>query len=102
AFLLPQAGVREMLVMLGKGQPSRKGFVVLDPATDEWTRAEQRTAPGSQTVTYADASAIAGRFGVSYKAVIFRLLSLGLISEAESRSLLSTKAQQAAEQLLAF
>lgn len=102
AFLLPEAGVREMLTGLGKGQPSRKGFVVLDAATDEWTRAEQRTAPGSQTITYADAAAIARRFGASYKAVVFRLLSLGVISEAESRQLLSTKAQRAAEQCLAL
>ena len=102
AFLLPEAGVREMLTSLGKGQPSRKGFVVLDAATDEWTRAEQRTAPGSQTVTYADAAAIAGKFGVSYKAVVLRLLSLGVVSEAESRHLLSAKAVRAAEQCLAL
>jgi Zn-dependent peptidase ImmA (M78 family) len=102
AFLLPEAGVREMLTSLGKGQPSRKGFVVLDAATDEWTRAEQRTAPGSQTVTYADAAAIARRFGVSYKAVVLRLLSLGVVSEAESRRLLSAKAVRAAEQCLAL
>jgi Zn-dependent peptidase ImmA (M78 family)/transcriptional regulator with XRE-family HTH domain len=102
AFLLPEAGVREMLTSLGKGQPSRKSFVVLDAATDEWTRAEQRTAPGSQTVTYADAAAIASRFGASYKATVFRLLSLGVISETESRQLLSTKGRRAAEQCLAL
>jgi transcriptional regulator with XRE-family HTH domain len=101
-FLLPEAGVREVLASLGKGQPSRKGFVVLDAATDEWTRAELRMAPGSQTVSYADAAAIAGRFGTSYKAVVIRLMSLGVISETESRALLNTKVQRAAEQCLAL
>jgi Zn-dependent peptidase ImmA (M78 family)/transcriptional regulator with XRE-family HTH domain len=102
AFLLPESGVRELLRGLGKGQPSRKGFVVLDAATDERTRAEQRTAPGSQTMTYADAAAVAGRFGAGYKAVVLRLLSLGIISETECDELLSTKVQRAAEQCLAL
>jgi Zn-dependent peptidase ImmA (M78 family)/transcriptional regulator with XRE-family HTH domain len=102
AFLLPESGIRTVLEGLGKGQPSRKGFVVLDAATDERTRAERRTAPGSQAVTYADAAAIAGQFGASYKAVVLRLQSLGILSETQSDQLLTSKAQSAADQFLAL
>ncbi len=102
AFLLPESGVRDLLTSLGKGQPSRRGFVVLDAPTDELTRAEQRVAPGSQTISYADVAVIASRFEVSYKVAVVRLLALGIISEAESHDLFSTKAQRAAEQLLAL
>jgi Zn-dependent peptidase ImmA (M78 family) len=102
AFLLPESGVREQLDSLGKGQPSRKGFVVLDPLAERWTRAERRTVAGSQKITYADAAAIAGRFGVSYRAATLRLLSVGIISEAESEELLSTRAQRVGNQCLAL
>jgi Zn-dependent peptidase ImmA (M78 family) len=101
AFLLPEKGIREQLESLGKGHGSRKGYAVLDVATDEAIRAEQRAAPGSQTITYADIAAVASRFGASYKATVLRLLSLGIVSEAESDELLSTKAQRIAEQCLA-
>jgi transcriptional regulator with XRE-family HTH domain/Zn-dependent peptidase ImmA (M78 family) len=101
AFLLPESGVRNVLASLGKGLPSRKGFVVFDAQTDELTRAEQRVAPGSQTITFADVAAIAESFGASYKVAVVRLLSLGLISETESHELFSTKAQDAADRLLA-
>jgi hypothetical protein len=64
-------------------------------------RGDVRFAP-RDTITFADVVAIAGRFGAGYKAVVIRLLSLGIISEAESRALLSTKVQRAAEQCLAL
>jgi Zn-dependent peptidase ImmA (M78 family) len=102
AFLLPEGGIRELLESLGKGHGSRKEYVVLDIGSDETVRAEQRTAPGSQTITYADVVAIAGRFGAGYKSVVYRLLSLGMVSETESRALLSTRLQRAAEQCLTF
>jgi Zn-dependent peptidase ImmA (M78 family)/DNA-binding XRE family transcriptional regulator len=102
AFLLPESGIRQVLESLGKGQPSRKSFVLLDPLADGWIRAERRAAPGSQKITWPDCAVIAGRFGVSYKAVVLRLLSLGIISEAESAELLSTKAQRVSDQCLAL
>jgi Zn-dependent peptidase ImmA (M78 family)/transcriptional regulator with XRE-family HTH domain len=102
AFLLPEKGIRELLESWGKGHGSRREYIVLDVTTDETIRAEQRATPGSQAITYADVVAIAGRFGASYKAVVFRLLSLGMISETECRALLSTKAQRAAEQCAAL
>jgi Zn-dependent peptidase ImmA (M78 family)/transcriptional regulator with XRE-family HTH domain len=101
AFLLPETGIRELLGSLGKGHGSRKEYVVLDIATDEPIRAEHRTAPWSQTITYADIAAIAGRFGASCKATVLRLLSLGIISDAESEALLSAEQQRAAERCLA-
>ena len=102
AFLLPEKGLREQLESFGKGHASRKGYAVLDVATDEAIRAEQRAASGSQTITYADVAAIGRRFGASYKAAVLRLLSLGIISETESDELLSTKAQRMADRCLAL
>ena len=100
AFLLPAQGIRDFLEGIDKGQPSRKTYAVLDVATDEMFRAERRSAPGSQVVTFADVAAIARRFGASYQATVVRLVSLGFISESESTDLLHRKQQNAAEQCL--
>jgi len=51
-------------------------------------RAEVRSAPGSQTVTYPDVVTLARTFGTPYRAVVYRLLGLGCISEADGKDLL--------------
>jgi Zn-dependent peptidase ImmA (M78 family) len=102
SFLLPEEGVRELLENLGKGQPSRKAYVVPDLTTDDAVRAEHRTVAGSQAISFADVAAIARRFGASYKSTVLRLLSLGIISESDTGALLATKPQRAAEQCLAI
>lgn len=96
AFLLPALGIEQTLFTLNKGWPSRKTHVVFGGATGEVARVEVRSTPGSQTVTYQDAATLARRFGVPYGAVVFRLLALGLISEADTKDLLTDRCQAAA------
>ena len=59
---------------------------------------KRRSPPGSQLITYLDVAEISARFGADYVATVMRLLSLGMISDSESRDLLSAKRQQAAAQ----
>jgi hypothetical protein len=102
AFLLPAAGVEEAVRALGKGGASRNVQWVFDGATDRPVRAEQRSAPGSQTITYLDVASIAQRFGAAYTLTVSRLLGLGLISETDSARLLKRKSVELANQWLAI
>jgi Zn-dependent peptidase ImmA (M78 family)/transcriptional regulator with XRE-family HTH domain len=95
-FLLPRLGVEETLSGLNKGLPSRRTHVVFAVATGDADRAEVRSTPGSQTVTWQDVATVARRFEAPYGAVVFRLLALGLISEADSKDLLRSARQAAA------
>jgi Zn-dependent peptidase ImmA (M78 family)/transcriptional regulator with XRE-family HTH domain len=91
AFLLPAPGLEQALSTLNKGLPSRKTHVVFGIAAADAARAEVRPSPGSQTVTNQDVVAIARRFDAPYGAVVFRLLALGMISDADAKDLLSDK-----------
>lgn len=91
AFLLPASDVQETVRRLGKGQPSRQVQWVFDATTEQAVRAEERSTPGSQTMTYIDVALIAGRCGAGYRLTVSRLLGLGLISETDSRRLLKPK-----------
>jgi transcriptional regulator with XRE-family HTH domain len=88
AFLLPAAGVAGTVHRLGKGQPSRQEYWAFDAASEQSVRAEERSTPGSQTMTYLDGVWIARRFGTTYSLAIARLLGLGLIAESDRRRLL--------------
>jgi transcriptional regulator with XRE-family HTH domain len=88
AFLLPAPGVAETVRRLGKGRPSRQAYWAFDAASEQSVRAEERSTPGSQTVTYLDGVWIARRFGTTYTLAIARLLGLGLIAESDRRPLL--------------
>ncbi len=92
AFLIPREGVAEMLASLDKGQPSRGEETVFDAATGTHFDAQTRTAPQSQRITYQDAASLAHRFGVSYQAAVYRLLSLRHVSRAQSDELLGLEA----------
>ena len=102
AFLLPSAGVEETVRRFGKGGGSRNVQWVFDGATDRSVRAEQRSAPGSQAITYVDVASIADRFGSAYSLTISRLLGLGLISEADNERLLKRKSVELANRWLAI
>jgi hypothetical protein len=91
SFLLPGSGVEDVLTSIGKGNPSRKTYWVFDGSAEAPVRAQQRSTPGSQTVTYADVVLIARRFGVVYRVVVTGLLGLGAISELEGKALLAHK-----------
>lgn len=95
AFLMPAGGVHSLLRLLDKGHPSRQVAVVYDQATEARApalHAEQRTAPGSQKITYQDIATLARHFGVSYKAAAFRVRSLGLVSKDECDALVEQEA----------
>jgi hypothetical protein len=102
AFLLPAAGVAETVHRLGKGQPSRLEYWAFDAATEQSVRAEERSTPGSQTMTYVDGVWIARRFGTTYKLAIARLLALGLIAESDRRRLLRPAAVALGQECLAL
>jgi Zn-dependent peptidase ImmA (M78 family)/DNA-binding XRE family transcriptional regulator len=103
AFLAPAAGVDETVRWIGKGQPSRQVQWVFDTATERSVRAEERSTPGSQVLTYVDAAWIARRFGISYRLAISRLLGLGLVSDVDVKRLLRPKfVELAGEWLILF
>ena len=92
AFLMPREGVIEMLSALDKGQPSRSEESVFDAATGSHFDAQTRLAPRSQRITYQDAATLAHRFGVSYQAAVYRLISLKHVTKAECDELLAREA----------
>ena len=96
AFLMPRVGLEETLAALNKGWPSRRTHVVFAVATGEAARAEVRSTPGSQVVTYQDIATVGRKFGSPYRAVVFRLLGLGMITEGDTKDLLGDKRQAAA------
>jgi transcriptional regulator with XRE-family HTH domain len=102
AFLLPAVGIEEAVRSLGKGGASRNVQWVFDGATDRAVRAEQRSAPGSQMVTYVDVVSMAQRRGAAYNLTVSRLLGLGLISETDSKRLLKRKFVELANRWLAI
>jgi hypothetical protein len=91
AFLLPASGVVETVRGLGKGQPGRHVQWIFDAATERSVRAEERSTPGSQVITYLDVAWIAHQFGTAYRLTVSRLLGQALISDADSTRLLKPK-----------
>jgi transcriptional regulator with XRE-family HTH domain len=103
AFLLPASGIVDMVRRLGKGQGSRQVQWIFDAATERSVRAEERSTPGSQLITYLDVASIARRFGTGYRLAVSRLLGQGLISDVDSTRLLKPKlVELAAEWLTLF
>lgn len=100
AFLLPTSAVQETVRAIGKGQPSRRVQWVFDATTERSVRAEERSTPGSQVLTYVDAAWIARRFGGGYRVAISRLLGLGLIADADVKRLLRPKVVELAGEWL--
>jgi Zn-dependent peptidase ImmA (M78 family)/transcriptional regulator with XRE-family HTH domain len=83
AFLMPAAGVREVLETLDRGARSRETFAVWDVATQQGNHFERRNAPGSQTIGCQDVAYLAHVFMVSYDAAAFRLSDLNHVSRSE-------------------
>lgn len=95
AFLMPEDGVRNAIEALGKGQPSRMTSEVFDEGVA--LRAERRTDAFSQDVQYYDVLQMAGEFGVSASAMMFRLKNLRLITDNELKSLRAQDTEPRAE-----
>jgi len=100
ALLLPASGVEETVRGLGKGQPSRQVQWVFDATTERSVRAEERSTPGSQMMTYIDIAWIARRFGAAYRLTVSRLLGLGVIPESDMKRLLRPKYLELAREWL--
>ncbi len=96
AFLMPAAGVEAVLRFLNKGTPSRVYALVYDQATEQRTspaiQAEERPAPGSQTITCKDVAVLAHHFGVSYMASAYRIRNLNFVNQAECETLIGQEA----------
>ena len=72
AFLMPRAGVVEMLTQLDKGRPSRSEQSIFDVASDSAFDAAIRPVPRSQNIAFNDVALIAHHLGVSYQAAVHR------------------------------
>lgn len=102
AFLMPATAAVETVRAIGKGEASRRVQWVFDAAAERSIRAEERSVPGSQVLTFVDAARMAGRFGVDYKLAVSRLLGIGLISDADAKRLLRPKVAELAAEWLAL
>lgn len=84
-FLMPEDGVRQFVVGLGKGRPSRVFAEVFDEAGS--LNVEGRSEPGTQTVQLYDVVQLAHHFRVSRLSALFRLRNLRLLTEPEFEKL---------------
>jgi len=73
---------------------------VFDATTEQSVRAEERSTPGSQTMTYVDVMWIARRFGTTYALTVSRLFGLDLIAESDRTRLLRAKFVELAQECL--
>lgn len=81
AFLMPDTAVRSFVAGLAKGRPSRMQAVVYDG--DEALPVTARSRPDSQRLHLHDIVLLAHHFIVSCPAILYRLNSLGLVTESE-------------------
>ena len=88
AFLMPRGGVSEVLQRLGKRSRGGPQQLIYDAARDGPIASESRSSPRTQRVTFKDVATVGRRFGVSYRASVYRLRSLGYVSQAECAGLL--------------
>lgn len=88
ALLLPEEGIREFLMRVGK---SRDLFQVQEIYDEEGesVRAQRRSAAEPFSVQFYDVVHLAFYFGVSYESALWRLKSLKIISEEEREDLSS-------------
>lgn len=80
-FLMPEAGVRQLIAGLGKGATSRQQAEVFDESGV--VRALSRARPGSQDLQMYDVAQLAHHFGVSRLAALYQLHNLGLLTKTE-------------------
>ncbi len=92
AFLLPVGGVRRFVDYLAKGRASRTLRQVSDGR--DVHSAERRRPPGSQNLRLHDLAMLAHHFGVSRVAALYRLKSLGIVTEQQRAALAERNATQ--------
>lgn len=94
-FLMPEAGVRHFLAILGKGKPSRMSAEIFDEGDS--VSIEGRTLPGTQDLQLYDAAQLAYHFGVSRQTALYRLRNLRYITAAELERLKSEDIERGQE-----
>lgn len=92
AFLLPADGVRGYVDYFAKGRASRICRQVSDGRDVQ--AAERRLPAASQGLRLHDVAMMAHHFGVSRVAVLYRLHSLGIVSEPQRAALAERNATQ--------
>ena len=85
ALLLPTEGVRQFMMLIGKGGPSRQRADIFDEGGV--VEASTRAAPKSQDTQMYDVAELAEHFGVSRLAALYRLRNLKFVTDAEFESL---------------
>lgn len=93
SFLMPEAGVRELLECLHAGAPSRRTFTTYDVATELASEVEKRAAAGATHISFTHAARIACHFDVSYQAACYRLKDLSIVNREELTTLLQQEAE---------
>ena len=88
AFLMPRGGVYEVLQSLGKRSRDSPQQLIYNAASDGSIQSEMRSSPRTQRVTCKDVVTVARRFGVSYRASVYRLRSLRYVSQSECANLI--------------
>lgn len=89
AFLMPPAGIRELLDALRAGEPSRKTYTTYDVANDTGPESERRTAGGAVRITFVHVAMVAHHFDASYQSACYRLKDLGFMNREELTTLLA-------------
>ncbi len=81
AFLMPEVALREAFVRLDRARPSRERFIVTDGDSNA-TTAERRSVASQHELTLEDVAPMADELGVSYLALLYRLLNLKLVGQS--------------------
>jgi Zn-dependent peptidase ImmA (M78 family)/DNA-binding XRE family transcriptional regulator len=81
SFLMPREGVRQFVLALGKGRPSRMRVDLFDEVDS--VSVEGRSEPHSQDIQLYDVVQMAHHFGVSRVAALYRLANLKLVTDDE-------------------
>lgn len=85
-FLMPEEAVKSFLISRGKGMSSRTMGELM--VKDKIVSYEARRPGQALKINYLDVMQMADHFGVSVESAIWRLKSLGFISEDEQKDLL--------------
>ena len=88
SFLMPKQGVHDVLLVLGKGIPTRQAQSVFDVAAGRHVDNQVRSPSGSQRVNYKDVATLAHRFGVSFQTALYRCKDLRYITSTEWSTLI--------------
>lgn len=98
AFLMPEDGIRDYLSRLRKGLPSRPREAVVSPE-GRARLVEGRLPPRAGEIGIWHVCLLASHFGVSRRAMIWRLYNLDLVNEGDKDRLLAAEEDGSARTL---